>query len=87
MWRSSEKKWLRCNKRTVFLCDFNTAHHSDEATDEAKVREVVGVYGGCWVDLQTVVVLASILKQAVHGIQDFMGQQEEPLPVEEEKRT
>lgn len=53
--------------------------HCDEAAYEAEVGEVVGVDGGGWVNLQAVVALASILKQAVHGIQHFVGQQEEPL--------
>lgn len=55
-------------------------HHGDEASDEAEVGEVVGVDGGGRVDLQTVVVLAGVLEQTVHGVQDLVGQQEEPLP-------
>lgn len=58
------------------------AHHGDEAPDEAEVREVVGVDGGGRVDLQTVVVLAGVFEQTVHGVQHLVGQQEEPLPVE-----
>lgn len=58
------------------------AHHGDEASDEAEVREVVGVDGGGRIDLQTVVVLASVLKEAIHGVEDFVGQQEEPFPAE-----
>lgn len=53
--------------------------HCNEAAYEAEVREVVWVDSRCWVDLQTVVTLSGILKQTVHGIQNFMGQQEEPL--------
>lgn len=60
------------------------AHHGNEASDEAEVCEVVGVDGGGRVDLQTVVVLASVFKQTVHGVQDLVGQQEEPLPTEQE---
>lgn len=55
------------------------SYHCDEAADEAEVREVVGVDGGGWVNLQAVVALASVLKQAVHGVQHFVGQQEEPF--------
>lgn len=40
---------------------------------------MVGVDGGGRVNLQAVVALASVLKQAVHGIQHFVGQQEEPF--------
>lgn len=56
-------------------------NHCDEAAYEAEVGEVVGVDGRGWVNLQAVVALACILKQAVHGIQHFVGQQEEPLSV------
>ena len=63
----------------VFLSE---AHHGDEASDEAEVREVVGVDGGGGVDLQTVVVLAGVFKQTIHGVQHLVGQQEEPLPAE-----
>lgn len=62
------------------------AHHGDEASDEAEVGEVVGVDGGRRVDLQTVVVLAGVLEQTVHGVEDLVGQQEEPLPVGQEDR-
>ena len=55
------------------------AHHGDEATDEAEVGEVVWIDGGGGVDLETVVVLASVLEQTVHGVQHLMGEQEEPL--------
>lgn len=58
-----------------------STYHCDEAADEAEVGEVVGVDGRGWVNLQAVVALACILKQAVHGIQHFVGQQEEPLSV------
>lgn len=62
------------------------AHHGDEASDEAEVREVVGVDGGGRVDLQTVVVFAGVFEQTVHGVQHLVGQQEEPLPAEPEHR-
>lgn len=47
---------------------------------------MVWVDGGSRVDLQTVVVLAGVFKQTVHGVQDLVGQQEEPLPAEPEDR-
>lgn len=62
-------------------------HHGDEASNEAEVREVVGVDGGGRVDLQTVVVLAGVLKQTVHGVQHLVRQQEEPFPAEQEDIT
>lgn len=40
---------------------------------------MVWVDGRGRVDLQAVVAFASVLKQTVHGVQHFMGQQEEPL--------
>lgn len=60
--------------------DSVTTHHCDEAPNKAEVCEVVRVDGGGRVYLQTVVVLAGVFKQTVHGIQDLVGQQEEPLP-------
>ena len=53
--------------------------HCDEAAYEAEVGEVVRVDSRGRVDLQTVVALTGVLKQTVHGVQHFMGQQEEPL--------
>lgn len=41
---------------------------------------MVRVDVGGRVDLQTVVVLAGILKQTVHGVQNLMREQEEPFP-------
>lgn len=55
------------------------AYHCYEAADEAEVGQVVGVDGRGRVDLQTVVAFAGVLKQAVHGVQDFMGQEEKPF--------
>lgn len=40
---------------------------------------MVGVDGRGRVDLQTVVALAGVLEQAVHGVEDLVGQQEEPF--------
>lgn len=45
---------------------------------------MVGVDGRGRVDLETVVVLAGVLKKAVHGVQNLVGQQEEPLPAEQQ---
>lgn len=56
------------------------SYHGDEASDEAEVFEVVWVDGRSWVDLQAVVVLTGVFKQAVHGVQHLVGHQEEPLP-------
>lgn len=66
--------------RTVCMCaDTMWTCHCNEAANEAEVGEVVWVDGWGRVDLQAVVALAGILKQTVHGVQHFMGQQEEPL--------
>lgn len=40
---------------------------------------MVWVDGRCRVDLQAVVTFAGILEQTVHGVQHFVGQQEEPF--------
>lgn len=45
---------------------------------------MVGVDGGGRVDLEAVVVLASIFEKAVHGVQNLVGQQEKPFPAERE---
>lgn len=42
---------------------------------------MVGVDGRGRVDLQAVVALAGILEQAVHGVEDLVGEQEEPFAV------
>lgn len=47
---------------------------------------MVRVDGRSRIDLETVVVLASIFKETVHGVQDLVGQQEEPLPAEQEEK-
>jgi len=41
--------------------------------------EVIGIDVRSGIDLKTVVVLVSVLKEAVHRIEDFVGEQEEPL--------
>lgn len=55
-------------------------YHGNEASYELEVLKVIRVDVGGRVDLQTVVVLASILKQTVHGVQYLMREQEEPFP-------
>lgn len=59
-------------------------NHGNEASYELEILEVVRVDVGSRVDLQTVVIFTGIFKQAVHGVQNLMGQQEEPLPVRED---
>ena len=58
------------------------SHHGDEASDKLEVVQVIRIDVGCRVDLQTVVVLVGVLEEAVHRIQHFMRQQQEPLPVQ-----
>lgn len=48
---------------------------------------MVGINGGSWVDLQTVVVLAGIFEQTVHGVENLVGKKEEPLPAERQDRN
>lgn len=59
-------------------------NHGDEASNELEILEMVGVDVRGRVDLETVVIFTSIFEQAVHGVQNFVGQQEEPLPVRED---
>lgn len=61
------------------MSSLSRAYHGDKPSNEAEVGQVVWVDGGGGVDLQTVVVLSGILKQAVHWVQHFMRQQEEPF--------
>ena len=56
------------------------SYHGDEPSHEAEVLEMVGVDGRGGVDLQAVVILVGVFKQAVHGIEDLMGEHEKPLP-------
>lgn len=55
-------------------------YHGDEASDKLEVVQVVGVDVRRRIDLQTVVVLVGVLEQAVHGVEHFVRQQQEPLP-------
>lgn len=48
-------------------------YHGYESSYKAEVGEVVRVDGGGWVYLQTVVTLASVLKEAVHGVKHLVG--------------
>lgn len=64
----------------VSFTDVCETCHGNEASDEAEVGQVVGIDGGCWVDLQTVVALAGVFKQTVHGVQHLVRQEEEPFP-------
>lgn len=47
-------------------------YHGDEASNELEVFEVVGVDVGRGVYLEAVVVFASVLEQAVHGVQHLV---------------
>lgn len=71
--------------RKIPACDKMT-NHGNEASYKLEIFEVVWVDVGGGVDLETVVIFASIFKQAVHGVQDLMGQQEEPLPEKDKTR-
>lgn len=88
--------WKRACKHTeimsgwpadVSFTDVCVTCHGDEASDEAEVGQVVGIDGGCWVDLQTVVALAGVFKQTVHGVQHLVRQEEEPLPAHTHTHT
>lgn len=69
----------------ISACDEPT-DHGNETSNKLEIFEVVWVDVGGGVDLETVVIFAGIFKQAVHGVQHLMGQQEEPLPEEDKTR-
>lgn len=91
VWGSNKKKktlnitcrfketWKQYNNFKLFQSE---AHHGDEAPDETKVCEMVGVDGRGRVDLQTVVVFAGVFEETVHRVEHLVGQQKEPLPAE-----
>lgn len=56
-------------------------YHGNKSSNELEIFEVVWVDGRGRVDLQTVVVFTRIFKKTVHGVQNFMRQQEKPFPV------
>ena len=53
--------------------------HGDEAANEPEIVQMIGVDVRGRIDLQTVVILGRVLKQTVHGIEDLVREQEEPL--------
>lgn len=59
-------------------------NHGYEASYELEILEMVRVDVRGRVDLETVVIFTSVFEQAVHGVQNFVGQQEEPLPVRQD---
>lgn len=63
-----------------------TTYHCNETADKAEVQEVVWVDFGGGVDLQRVVGTTSVFKQAVHRIEDFVRNQEEPFSVGRTKK-
>lgn len=65
---------------TYTMVKYRISHHSDETSDKLEVMQMIRIDMGCRVDLQTVIVLIGVLEQAIHGIQYFMGQQQEPFP-------
>lgn len=58
-------------------------YHSNKSSNELEIFEVVWVNEGRRVDLQAVVVFTRIFKKTVHGVQNFMRQQEKPFPVKD----
>lgn len=63
------------------LWNYVNVYHGDKSSNELEIFEVVWVDGRGGVDLQTVVVFTGIFKKTIHGVQNFMRQQEKPLPV------
>jgi hypothetical protein len=54
-------------------------YHGDKSAYKPEVHQMVRIDTGRWVDLQTVVIVAGILKQTVHRVQHIMGQVEKPF--------
>lgn len=53
--------------------------HRDESSNKLKILQMVWIHVARRIDLETVIVLVGILKETIHRIQNFMGQQEKPL--------
>ena len=53
--------------------------HSNESPDELEIMQMVRIDIGGRVYLETVVVLVGVLEKTVHRIQNFVGEEEEPL--------
>lgn len=57
------------------------SYHCDNTADKVEVLEVLGVDTRARVDLKSVVV-AGVLEQTIHRVENLMRQQEEVLPME-----
>lgn len=53
--------------------------HCNKSSNELEVQEMIRIYVRSRINLQTVIVLVRILEETVHGVQDFVRQQEEPF--------
>jgi hypothetical protein len=49
---------------------------ANDATNEFEVVEMFGVDARMWIDLKGVIIVGGVFKQAVEGIEHFMGKQE-----------
>lgn len=77
---SVKKSFFASVNSFLVILQLKTTNHSDKAPYELKILEVVRVDVGCRVDLQTVVIFAGIFEEAIHGVQNLVWEQEEPLP-------
>ena len=55
-------------------------NHGDESTNIFEIFKMVGVDERRGVDLEAVVRVAGVHKQAVHGVEHFVREQEKPFP-------
>jgi hypothetical protein len=55
---------------------------TDHTTNELEVVEMLGVDARVWIDLKGVVVVGGVFKEAVEGVEHFMGEEEEEFSVE-----
>ena len=54
--------------------------HGNKSADKLEVMQMVRVDKRGWINLETIVVLVGIFKQAIHRIKHLMGQKEKPFP-------
>ncbi len=55
-------------------------YHSYDPANKSEVSEMLRIDPGGGVDLEAVVGVPSVLKQAVHGVEHLVGEGEEPFP-------
>jgi hypothetical protein len=52
---------------------------ANDAADKFEVVEMFRVDARVWIDLKGVIIVSGVFKQAIEGIEHFMGKQEKEL--------